>query len=98
MAKQTQGEARPETRAVLLPAPGLSTVYVNTFHTRFSGEEFFVTACVSHADSDAQGPLLSVQPQARLAMTAGSARRLAQALLEAVRQHDQADQPEQRES
>ena len=95
MAEQTNGEARPETRVVLLPAPGLNTVYANTFHTQSGGGEFFLTACVSQAGSDGEGPLVSVQPQARLAMTIGSARQLAGVLLEALQRHEQAGRPDE---
>ena len=90
--EQVQTDEQTRTRVVLLPAPEVNTVYANTFHTQFTDEEFFLTACVSQADSDREGPVLSVRPQVRLTMTIGGARRLAQALLRALEQHDQVSQ------
>ena len=48
-----------------------------------------LTASVSRQEKDDKGPFLSLQPQAALAMTPDSARRLASALLQALQQYDE---------
>lgn len=78
-----------QMRVALLPAPGMRTTYANAFQTTFAAGEVLLTACVSQQERDQQGPVLAVQPQLRLGMTPHSARRLAAALTQAIRQYEE---------
>ena len=82
---------RAQARVALLPAPQLATLYANAFHADTTADALLLTICVSQMESDAEGPVLAVRPQARLGMTLESARRLAQALLRALHERDQAE-------
>ena len=83
----TESENAAVGRVVIQPAPGMKTLYANTFHTQFTTDELLITACVSTPMNDEKGALLSVQPQVCLGMTIGNATRLAESLLMALEQY-----------
>ena len=83
-------EKQPQqVRIAVLPAPNMKTLYANAFQTNIAQNELLLTASVSRQEKDDKGPFLSLQPQAALAMTPESARRLASALLQALQQYDE---------
>ena len=86
---QEAAQQPQQTRVSILPAPTMTTLYTNAFHTNFSENDLLLTFCVSRPDSDAKGPLLTVQPEQRMGMTIESARRLVSGLIQALQQHDQ---------
>ncbi|WP_297227908.1 DUF3467 domain-containing protein [uncultured Desulfovibrio sp.] len=86
-AQQENAQARP--RVVMSPPQNLPTLYTNAFQTTFQPGEFLIAACVSHQDSDQNGPFIKVQQQVILGMTAESAKRLALAMVQVVKQYEQ---------
>ncbi len=90
-AAPAQGQAQPgqrPLRVAILPAPGMTTLYVNAFQTSFAQGEIMITASVSRQEKDEQGPVLALQPQQALAMTPESARRLVQGLTQVLQQYE----------
>ena len=83
----TESENAAVGRVVIQPAPGMKTLYANTFQTQFTTDELLITACVSTPMNDEKGALLSVQPQVCLGMTIGNAARLAESLRMALEQY-----------
>lgn len=76
-------------RIAVQPAQDMKTLYANAFQTNIVQGELLLTASVSRQERDEKGPFLSLQPQASLAMTPESARRLASALVQALQQYDE---------
>ena len=87
---ENQEKQPQQVRIAVLPAPEMKTLYTNAFQTNIAQGELLLTASVSRQEKDDKGPFLSLQPQAALAMTPDSARRLASALLQALQQYDEA--------
>lgn len=86
---ENQEKQPQQVRIAVLPAPEMKTLYTNAFQTNIAQGELLLTASVSRQEKDDKGPFLSLQPQAALAMTPDSARRLASALLQALQQYDE---------
>lgn len=78
-----------QTRVALTASPNLQVLYANAFQTTFQPGEFQLAACVSHQETDQHGPLIRVQQQVVLGMTAESAKRLALAMVQVVKQYEQ---------
>lgn len=86
-----QGQTQPKQQSIrvaILPAPGMTTLYVNAFQTSCAQGEILLTASVSRQEKDEQGPVLALQPQQALAMTPESARRLVQGLSQTLQQYE----------
>lgn len=88
MSENQEQQAR-QVRIAMLPAPDMKTLYTNAFQTNIAQNELVLTASVSRQERDEKGPFLSLQPQASLAMTPESARRLVSALVQALQQYDE---------
>ena len=86
---ENQEKQPQQVRIAVLPAPEMKTLYTNAFQTKIAQGELLLTVSVSRQEKDDKGPFLSLQPQAALAMTPDSARRLASALLQALQQYDE---------
>lgn len=87
--ESTATQEAGQVRAVMLPAPGMPTLYANGFQTSFGKGEILLTACVSRHGQDAQGPVLTIQPQQAIGMSPESARRLVSALTQVINQYEQ---------
>lgn len=83
-----QQPTQRQVRVAILPAPGMMTLYANAFQTTFAPGEILLTASVSRQEKDEQGPVLALQPQAAIAMTPGTAKRLLQALHQTLQQYE----------
>lgn len=87
-SKAPEQQPEQQLRVTMLPAPGMGTIYANAFQTTFARGEILLTACVSRQENDQQGPVLAVRPQQAIGMSPESAKRLAAALVQTIRQYE----------
>lgn len=87
-SKAPEQQPEQQLRVTMLPAPGMGTIYANAFQTNYSRGEILLTACVSRQENDQQGPVLAVRPQQAIGMSPESAKRLAAALVQTIRQYE----------
>lgn len=71
-----------------MAATELKVIHTNAFHTHFNEDEILLTLCVARPEEDEEGKKIVVYPQEAVGMTLVSARRMVEAVNEAIEKHE----------